>query len=156
MRALTMDEVGFVSGGETVTVWGYPSSSSIGIESSGADGGYTPINGFWGAAAGLLGDVASEVVGDWLSGQLNKTRPSQTKATEIRSGVQNKSTRYIGRMDSPDRWGNMIRTSVYKDTFGNAFFLVDDGADGQFEAVVMSNSSGQRFQWSGSGWDPYD
>jgi hypothetical protein len=156
MRALTMEEVEYVSGGlEVVIVTAPRVGNPIGLQPD-PTGGFSPIN-WWGAGAGLLGDVASEVASDWLSGVLRRDRPSQTKATEIRSGVQNKATTYVGRMKSPDQWGNMNNTTyVYKDKFGNAFFLIDDGTDNSFEAVVMSTSSGQRFQWSGSGWDPLD
>jgi hypothetical protein len=70
MRALTMDEVGFVSGGETVIVIGY---QNLGGGSGGGGGtGFSGV-GFGNTVAEGLGSLATEAAQEALEALVNDT-----------------------------------------------------------------------------------
>lgn len=155
MRALTIDELDWVSGAatdvgvppgddptETITIYG--TSPSPGAPGSTAFSGGSSSGAYAGAVSIDIG--IGEILGIIVD-QYNKTVEEQKavdkKGQAIRSGLLNPRPYDLNGE-------TMLRGN---DIFGNVYYLYDRGSDGSWEAI-MRVSNGMKEFYNNGGWYP--
>lgn len=158
MRALTMDEVEYVSGGsedEVVIVWGHLFGGSGGLAGGssgtvgGEGGGTNYANSLFNIDINI--DIDINRLLDQLAATYNNavSKSNNSVANSIYNTLISSTKRAVVN-------GNTV-TTVGKSNDGHWYFLDDVGHDRDWETIRRFDpKTGFKEVWANGGWHPYD